>query len=636
MSLTEIRDELYKKNTDQAVLRHAPSEFDPAREKAELDQKKTEVEDLWEEKKSGFATENKKTIKIGVLFALGLLLIVGAVVGFYKIRQSFFASERVVLSVTGPADVKSGDLVTYEIVYKNENRAELRNVKLKLSYPESFKPEEKPDFKSAGTTVGSFDLGTIGGNAEGKVVFSGKAYSPKGNLIKIKADLSYTPSTLSSEFSTSDQVVVNVISSPIILSATAPQIISSGDEINYVVEYKNNGATELPDLRVKIDYPERFTFSGSDPKTTEGNNNIWYVGTLAPGQTGKIVATGRLEGGRDDVSLANIMIGVNDNGNFVSYNEEKVQTKISASPFSITQTVNGLSALNLNAGENLVFEIKYKNEGTIGLRDVIVTEKLDSPILDYVSLDLMKSGAYDVSSKTITWKASDFKELKNLNPGEGGAIRFSVKVKEIIPVGSVSDKNFIVSSLAKIDSPDVPTPVSANKVVAGNKLDIKLNSKLMLDVRGFYGDATIPNTGPLPPKVGQETTYTIHLLATNISNDIANAKVEIILPTSVSATGKIFPENSPLTYNERTNTLLWELGAVSAGMGITSPQKEVMFQIKIKPSADQVNREATLISSGTFSAKDLFTGEDLLLKIGEKTTRLQEDSSIGVNYNVVN
>ena len=635
MSLSEIKKELYKKDTDEEILQHDESEFDPARSEIDLKKRQAEVEDLWEEKKTSLDAGSKKTIKIGVLVVLVLLVILGAAVGFYKIRQSFFSEKRVGMVITGPADVKSGNLVTYEIKYRNENRAELKNVKLKLSYPESFRPEQNANFTTDGTTVGSFDLGTILGNAEGTVVFNGRAYSPKGNLIKIKADWSYTPSTLSSEFSVSSQAVVNIISSPITLSVLAPQNISSGDEINYVVEYRNDGAADLTGLRLKMEYPERFVFSSSEPAAAEGNN-IWYVGTLAPGQTGKVVARGKLEGSRDEVGLLNVAIGTKESGEFISYNEEKVQTKITASPFSIAQTVNGETELNLNAGDNLMFEIKYKNEGTIGLRDVIVTEKLDSPVLDYASLNLREGGAYDASSKTITWKAADHKELKNLNPGEGGTIRFSVRVKAIIPVGSVSEKNFVVSSLAKIDSPDVPTPLSVNKAIAGNKMDMKLNSKLILDVQGFYNDTNIPNTGPLPPKVGQDSTYTMHLLATNISNEVTNARVEVILPTVVMATGKTFPEGAPINYNERTNTLVWELGTMIAGAGITSAQKEVAFQVRIKPASNQVGREAQLINSATFSAKDAFTGEDLSLKLGEKTTRLPEDDSTNSKYSVTN
>ncbi|MFZ2193221.1 MAG: hypothetical protein WAV31_03180, partial [Candidatus Moraniibacteriota bacterium] len=534
---------------------------------------------------------------------------------------------------SGPVDVNSGNLVTYEIKYKNENRASLKNVKFKLSYPEYFKPEENPDFKIEGTTLSVYEMGTISGNAEGKLTFKGKAYSPKGNLIKIQADLIYTPSTVSTEFASTDQVPVNIISSPITLGILAPQDISSGDEINYVINYKNDGATEFSNIRIKVDYPSGFSLSEANPKTSEGDN-IWYLGNLAAGQSGKIVVTGRLEGGFDYVGVLNVAIGENNNGAFVSYNVENAETRIAASPLTLSQTVNGSREFIVEQGGKLIFEIKYKNEGTIGLRDVIVTEKLDGAILDYTKLKF-EGGSFDASSNTVTWKAVDYKELKNLNPGQSGIIRFTAEIKTFIPLENTDDKNFIISSLAKIDSPDIPTPVNSNKIIASNTIELKLNSKLILNVKGFYNDKDIPNTGPLPPKVGEETTFTLHLTAVNLFNDVSDAKFEASLPTAVVATGKIFPEGSPLVYNERTNSLVWSIGNMSAGAGITSPPKEVAFQIKIKPSVVQSGQEAPFLGKGTFSAKDLFTNKNISVEAGAVGINLLKEENKDIRYEVI-
>jgi hypothetical protein len=634
MSLREINNELYKKEPDQELLRHEKSEFNPESVVFTSPEKALDLKDEWQEKKEGIGEENKKTIRTGVIVLGALLSVVALVVGFYKIKQAFFTSERLVVSISGPKEIKSGNLNTYEIRYKNDNQADLKNAVLRLSYPEDFKPEGNADFKPEGTMSGIFKLGDINGSGEKKVVFNGRAYSPKGNLIKIKAELSYTPSTVSSVFVASDQLTVNVISAPITLEVMAPQNISSSDEINYLVTYKNEGTENLENIRIKIDYPERFQFSSANPSAFEGNN-IWYVGNLSGGQSGKIVVTGKLEGNRDEVKTIKVIIGANNNGEFVNYNEEEAQTKIISSPLAITQTANDLHNLNANAGDSLRFEINYRNEGALGLRDVVVTERIDSSVLDYSTLDIA-GGAYDSNNKTITWKASDYKELKNLLPGQGGSIKFSIKVKEIIPVAGGNDKNFVISSLAKIDSPDIPTPISMNKIISSNKMDIKLNSKLILDIKGYYNDANIPNSGPIPPKFSEESTYTMHFIVSNVSNDIEGAKVEAILPTSVTMTGKIFPEGVPLSYNERTNSVIWNIGNLTAGTGILSSGKEVSFQVKIKPSLDQVGNEAPLLKESVFSAKDLFTGESISARIDNKSTRLPEDTSLGTNYKVVN
>lgn len=634
MSLFNIKNELYKKEPDAELLRHERSEFDPV-SATDNSFRKTEMpEDAWAEKNDGLAEGNKKTIKFGLMIIGGIILTVALVIGFYKIRQSFFAEERLTVFIEGPVETKSGKLITYEIKYKNDNRADLKNAALKISFPEDFKPEENANFKTEGTMVGTFNIGDIKGYSEGQMVFNGRAYSPKGNLIKIKAELSYTPSTVSSIFTADNQLIVNILSAPITIEVMAPQNISSQDEVNYLITYKNEGTESFENIRVKVDYPERFTFSNSNPRSSE-SNNIWYVGNLAGGQSGKITIVGKLEGNRDEIKTVKAMIGANNNSSFVSYNEENTQTKIVSSPLVISQAVNGLNSLNANAGDVLQFEINYRNEGNIGLCDVIVTERLDSPVLDYTTLD-MRGGAYDSDSKTIVWKAADYKELKNLAPGQGGVIKFSIKVKNVIPVESANDKNFVISSLAKIDSPDVPTPISMNKIISGNKMDIKLNSKLVLDVKGYYNDSNISNSGPLPPKVSEETTYTMHFILSNISNDVEGAKVETVLPTSVVMTGKIFPEGSPLEYNERMNSIVWRVGNLEAGTGVLSSRKEIAFQVKINPSPDQAGNEAPLMNESIFSARDTFTGESISARMSGKTTNLLEDGSAGMNYRVAN
>ncbi len=634
MSLNEIQNELYKKEPNKELLQHEKSEFDAKSVVFTSPEKMDLPKDEWLEKGEMIEKEDKKIIKKGAFIIGGLLLIVVIAVGFYKIKQSLFSVDRVAVSLNGPTEVRSGNLVAYAIKYKNDNMADLKNVVLKMTYSEDFKPEGNTDFKSDGTMVSMISLADIKGKSEGSVVFSGQAYSPRGNLIKIKADLSYAPSTVSTTFVTGDQLSVGVISAPITLEVAAPQSISANDEVNYLITYKNEGAENLENIKVKIDYPDNFTFSSSDPRALEGNN-IWYIGSLSAGQSGKIVAAGKLGGNRDEIKTARVTIGANNNGEFISYNEESVQTKIISSPLTIVQTVNDLKSLTANAGEMLRFKINYKNEGALGLRDVIITEHIDSTVLDYSTLDI-DGGAYDANNKTITWKASDHKELKNLAAGQGGVIAFSIGVKGVIPVASTNDKNFVISSLAKIDSPDIPTPISMNKIISGNKMDIKLNSKLVLDVKGYYNDSKIPNSGPIPPAVSQETTYTIHFIASNVSNDIETAKVESVLPTSVSVTGVFFPEGSPLFYDERLNSIVWNIGNLPAGAGISSPAKEVAFQIKIKPSIDQFRKEAPLLNESVFSAKDSFTGENISATVAGKTTRLPEDSGLGGKYEIVN
>lgn len=635
MSLGDIKKTLYKKDADISSFQHSQSEYNPENTALPVPNNQVGDQGSWKEDGLKFKEEKHKAVKFGAIaFGIIIFLILVAI-GFYWYKASSFSQERATVIVSGPNEARSGQLLTYEVIYKNDNRADLKNAKLKITFPESFKPEENPNFKLENPTSGVFDLGVIKGHGEGKVILNGRTYTPKGAFIYIKGDLSYNPSGFGGmQFTSKNELGIKVISSSLELEITAPQIVSAGDEVNYLVTYKNSGNDSFDSIKIKADFPGGFTYSNSEPKPLE-DSNIWYVGQISAGQSGKIIINGKLDGEKDQIKPIKVYIGSTEGETFISYNEEDASSKIVASPLVISQTVNGQASLNANAGDSLLFEISYRNTGDIGMRDVIITENINSPVLDYTTLRIEKGG-FDESTKTITWKSQDYENLKNLNPGQSGQIKFSIKVKSIIPVSGDNDKNYVISSVSKIDSPDVPTPVHSNKIISGNKMDIRLNSKLVLDTLGYYNDPGIPNSGPIPPKVNQETTYTIHWKITNISNDISNVRVESALPTGISFTGKLFPDSEKIEYNERANTISWIIGNISSGVGVISPAREISFQIKIKPSPNQVGSEIEILKESKIIAKDNFTSQNLTSSTKEKTTNLPEDPGIKGRYRVVN
>jgi len=573
-------------------------------------------------------------IKKGAIAGGIFLLLIISIVTFYEIRQGFFDQGRVVLTIQGMDEIRSGKLVAYEIDYKNNNRAELRNVTLRLNYPENFRPEENPNFKEEGPATGTYYLGTIKGNGEGKIIFNARTYSPNRNLIYLKTELSYTPSVLSSVFITKAQYGIDATTVPIALEILAPQVVANGDTVEYAISYKNTSNEDFEMVRIKADYPSGFSYSKSSPAISEGDN-IWYIGHLSAGQEGKIIINGKMQGQKDETKIATAYVGIISDGQFLSYNEAKIETTVAYPSLAIAQIINGSSDLiNVNVGDILNYEIQFGNTTNETFKDLIVTEKIDSSVLDYKTLDLGKGGYFDADKKIITWKAADNSRLANLGAGESGSIKFKIKVKDIIPINSALDKNFIFSSLAKIDSADINSPLKENKIISGNQIDAKLNSKLVLETRGLYTSDSIANSGPIPPVVGEETTYTIYWTALNVLNDVMDASVTAVLPTNVSMTGKMSPENSNLVYNERNNTLTWNIGDIPGGTGITSEPKEVIFQIRLTPLPGQVANEAQLIGPAKFSAKDLFTEQNLELTVKEKTTYLTEDSTINLEYKV--
>lgn len=594
---------------------------------SDLDQRK----EIWTKEQEEKKASKKKLAKKILIVAGALAILAGIVWLALFIRRSAFSEEQVKVSLSGPDKVDSGESVNFEINYQNLNRASLENAVLYVKYSENFKPSGNLQFESEGPSTSKFNIGKIAGKKEGKVVLQGKFFGSSDALVYLEARLEYKPSTFNSTFTSAAGSSVFISSSPLFIEVSGPQNAAAGNAVSYIVAYENMGQEAFSDLKIKAEYPAGFSYAGSEPLPAE-SDNIWYVGNLGAGQAGQIKVNGTVNGARDEEKTAKFSIGeIGSDNNFISYGDAESTVKIIGSPILLVETINDKKEnIFVNAGESLVFKINYKNTGSVSLRDVILSVEAASPVLDYSRIDTRSSkGEFDSAKKIITWKSSDIPDFGMLAPNAGGEIAFSVPVKSVIPIAGAKDKNFSFSAMARMDSPDIPTPEGANKVVASNAVEVKLNSKLLAGLEGFFNDPEMENSGPLPLKVGQETTFSLHLKVGNVSNDVTDAKVTMTLASGTKWKNNFLPRDASVGFNERTNTLVWNIGSIPAGTGITSDPKEFVFQIGFVPSQNQTGNFPALLAGTVFSAKDVFTGQPLEVKLGEKNTNLTEDLGVG-------
>jgi hypothetical protein len=638
MSLKGLEEKIYKREEKPEnqkrgsfLARELPGSnksgtIEPAFFKAQSEDKS----EIWLKEEEEKKIKNKKIKKIAIISGItlaALVLIIGGVVYF---RKKAFTEDKVSVSISGPSSTESGDLTTIDIDYKNDNWADLKNVVLYINYSENFKLEDNLSLQANGPNASQYNIGTLKGRTSGRFEIKGKFFGTKDLLTYIEAKLSYSSSTFSSTFQAENKLATMITSSPLTIEVSGPQTVYSGGAVTYIINFKNTGGEIFKGMMIKSDYPEGFIFSSSEPLAAS-EKNAWYVGDIAAGTTGSVKIIGSLSGAVDEIKRFKMYIGTGSGDDFSAYNSNEISTKIIGSPLLVKQTVNDKSdEIMVNANNVLVFKINYQNTGSTPLRDVILTETIKSPILDYAKFSTTGAkGGLDSKTGKITWTGAQVEGLKVLTPGAGGQIIFTIPVKEKIDVKSVSDKNFSILAVASMDSPDIPTPEGANKQIASNAVNIKLNSKLLMTLKGYFNDADIQNTGPLPLKVGQETTFTMHLEIGNISNDITDAQVVMNLAPGVKWKNNYLSKNESVSYNDRNNILTWNIGSLPAGIGILTDPKSLVFQIGVNPSQTQVGNYASLINSTTFSASDVFTKQNLTLKLDEKNSSLTEDISVG-------
>jgi hypothetical protein len=239
MSLKNVEENLYQReeNPDEkksyTLESLNPSQTDESPfAPASFSERKSESKDVWikegdDEKKA----KRKKILKIALIGIGVLLIIAGIIYATVVFRSTAFSEDRVVVSVSGPDKVKSGEMAVYEITYNNNNRAALKDAVIRISYSDNFKPIGNLDLIADGPNTSKYNIGAIENKANGKVVLKGKFFGPKDLMVYLNVKLDYSSSNFSSTFSTESKQSVFISSSPLTLELTGPQNASAGNSV---------------------------------------------------------------------------------------------------------------------------------------------------------------------------------------------------------------------------------------------------------------------------------------------------------------------------------------------------------------------------------------------------------------------
>ena len=614
MELKNLKKKLYnKKPLEQRD--YYPEKFIPGKEPEEI-----KLEE-WE--KTGNQNIFKKTKRkiFWSIFAVLSALVVLAAAGvfFYQFYFSFDKSQVKIL-ISGPLNALSGDEITYTVKCENQSKVNLTNAKLYFWFPENSLPsDENGDLRI-------IDLQDIPKNSQKQLEFKAKIFGSKGEKKIAKAKLIYKPLHISSLFENESEFETSIIEVPLILDFDLPEKLVSGQEIRFSLEYINQSQASFDSLKIKIVYPSGFHFKSSAPLPSEGDN-IWRIGDLNANESGKIFIQGTIKGNIDEPKPFQARIGEEKEEKFIVYSQTTESSRISSPPLSIKQFANNKVEYVAEEGEILDYRIEYKNTCDVGIKNVIITCELKGKALDFSSLKLEK-GSFSEQTHTITWGPSDISDLELLAPGKSGEVKFSIKVKKPLPVFSYNDKNFKVVSIVKIDTLSPPLVLSDIQIGSENEIITRIKTKLVLEAKGYFRNSLISNNGPIPPRVGEKTTYTIVWQVLNSSNDLTETKVEAKLPSYINWTGNLEPDNQDIRYDPITRKVTWYIGYLPAGTGIITPVRQVAFQIGLIPSLYQVGDLVKLIEESKAVGKDYFVNEKIQAKDKEIYTDLPDDDTI--------
>ena len=625
-NLEKIRKKLYQPKTEFKNRPEKPKIFEPGRKPKKyknpqwsFDNQKRPKDFL--DQFLIFFRKMKKYLFLGFLALISLAILI--------VWHNFnsFNKNQVEFSIKGPEKITSGHTIIYQVVYWNKSKVDLKNASLIFQYPEGVQDIQDSFVAGSDSLIRNLSIGNIKKGERKIIEFRAKLIGLKGQTKYATAKLSYQPIDMNIWFENEDTLETTIEEVPLILEFKMPERINDGQPFDFYVHYLNNSAATFSRVRLKMVYPEGFTFREAKPKPMEGSY-FWNLGSLGSQEEGDVHIYGVLRGSSTERKIFKCLIGVMDEREqFVVHNQNEVSVNLELPPLTVSQTINGSAEYTANIGEKLEYQITYKNISDVGIGPVTIALTFQTKALDFSRLKLI-NGSFSDSTKTITWNASAVPELEFLDAGEEGYLNFEVYVKDPLPIDNFHDKDFDIFSIVKIDSDNVPENFLGSPIGNESRLLVKVNSRLRIDAKGYYKEGPISNSGPIPPQVGKATTYTLVWELINESNDLGDVHVESYLPVGIQWTGKIEPANAQIEYDPGSGKVVWQIGDLPAATGILLPIKHVAFQVKLVPSINQVGERVTLIEQSTVYGFDKFTEKQISDTDGPVSTNLPDEPGI--------
>lgn len=537
--------------------------------------------------------------------------------------RSVISSDNIEVVVQGPVSVAAGEELTLQVLIQNNNPVAIEAADLSVEYPvgarradDSRTLIERPDHSFIGTLAPGEAV-----NRSVHVVLYGETDQEQqfNFVLEYRADGSNAVVEKVKPFA------MLLSAAPISLSVSLPESLSTGDVFEGSFVVRSNAPTVLNDVRVTIKYPPGFELFDASPQPSF-EQSTFDLGDLAPGATRTITIDGSLIGQDNEMKTFSVVVGTPGPSGAVRvpYNST-LHTLTMVKP-----SIGAVFTINDKTEEPTVLSVTEDVDGVLTITNNHDTQVIDLGAQLRIVGDVLDAGSVQASGgffrsldRTIVWDKGVGGFTGSLDPGESIELPFNFNL--ISPTARINAANARELKLDLSVTGRLVNPDSTTALDVFSSRTLRVNSNVAMSVRSMHFVGPITNSGFMPPRVNQATTYTGSWAITNGTNDLRNVRATATLPPYVRFTGVVSPQTETVTYDAETRQLTWDAGIVRAGTGTTRPIREVYFQVEVVPSAPQVGQVLTLVGDGVLSAVDTFTNASLRGTTRSLTTLLSAD-----------
>ncbi len=578
------------------------------------------------------------------LLLITLLALIAYVTYFYLFSNSNDISS-MDFRISSPNRVIAGQEFSYQIIYHNPTKYPFSKLHLELQYPTNFIFSSASISPTSGQ--GSWNLPNLAAGANFTLVVTGKLIAPPNSTNVIFGYLTYMPSGFTSQFK-KETSIPTIVSGPgfnVNLDYSNTAFFNQNNDMTLIFsEVKDN---YLGDFNISFSVPNHASasvvMSKSDKKvvssstppvntgsssphiliSADGGTNWLISGLSSPIIRQTVPLVYKVTQSTGPVAITVSLEKKFNNGHSYVFWEKTIKPQLVKSDLNLTLLLNGSkNDGSLTFGQTLNYSLSYSNKGNNTYKNVVIMAVAKGDFLDWSSVQANNNG--QTQSNTVVWTKNESPRLALIKPGDSGVFNFKVN---LLPFkASDLGKSMSVVSYGQYSMNGQPVSGDSNR---SNTITNKINSNLSLNeqVRYFSPNNLPVGSGPLPPAVGQTTTFKVYWLVKNSLHELADTRVVLNLPAYVSWSGNNTTNVGSLYYNNVSHQVVWAIGRLP----ISAAQAQASFSISITPTAQDRNKILVLSPGATITAMDKITTAIITKTTKPQTTKLEDDSIANLN-----
>jgi hypothetical protein len=503
--------------------------------------------------------------------------------------------------------IEGGEATPLVLTLRNRNTADLQSASVTLLYKQGTGSQDEQE-----KVQERRELGTIKPNEYKKQDFSVTLYGSEAETRDLIIKLEYKVAGSNAVFSKVLSTRVVLRAPPVSVAIQGPDKLSIKQSGTYSFVVTNNSATTSVESVLKLILPNSFTVENTSPKPILRSTS-WMIKKLNKGESQTITITGSFDGKQGETGTISAKIGSRGEDSTsigIVFASAAMDITLRSSPLVLSMmlsSINGGSE-SIRYDDKATISISYSNGSAQSLEDVSIKLTLSGDAALYGAIN-PTSGYYDSVQKTITFDKATLPDLAILPPNSQGTVQIVIPIVQR-GVNSPSLTATVVGSASTRSSDDVVTTVTKTWGVQGSAT---------LEAHTQYKSSPFPNTGPIPPRPNEDTTYTAHLKV-SAQNTLSASRVSFTLPAYVTWRG-VTSNSGAVTYNSKTRTVTWEIGRLEQ-----NTTSSVDIGLSVKPSQSHVNQAPAITSGIILNADEEISRAHLQTTLSPLSTAVYNES----------